>query len=298
MSNRGMLEIIQANDFFAEGDAERYAAIAHTLPFTEKPYGLEVEDFNMILENAEPIMSRVLGERVIIDHKKSGLFRKPMNDIIHFEEFHSGDEWCFVVALERNTLNLYHHSSGVKNASQDWRFNYMDLFQWNLHTNILLEPNQGVFFRPWVFHSLDRGLVQYYRLIADKKFRVLVLGNSERRSQVARDLANKVENSRLIISAEARVDQKDVDYSKDGQNRHAYRLLTMARESKKECVIIDSKCPHQFMRDIINPDVIIWINDDQSTEEFEKPVWYDNKYNTVTDDIIDDIIEKIQTKKV
>jgi len=42
------------------------------------------------------------------------------------------------------------------------------LFEWDIYTNILLEPNQGVIFRPWLFHSIENGLVQYYRLVNKK----------------------------------------------------------------------------------------------------------------------------------
>ena len=65
MSNRGMLEMIQANHFFSSDEVEKYAAIGNSLPFTEKPYGMEVDNFNVILENIEPIMSKVLGSCIV-----------------------------------------------------------------------------------------------------------------------------------------------------------------------------------------------------------------------------------------
>jgi hypothetical protein len=38
------------------------------------------------------------------------------------------------------------------------------LFEWDLKTNYLLDPGQGILFRPWLFHSFDTGLIQMFRL--------------------------------------------------------------------------------------------------------------------------------------
>jgi hypothetical protein len=150
-----MVKLIHADGFFAPGDAERYVDIVSGLNFVEKQYGYEIENFNMIFSGLEPIFSKVLGERIVIDNKRSGIFRKPINNIIHFEEFDSLNEWCFVVALQKTTLNLFYHLKkdgayrefDAKSALDDWRFNYRNMFEWDYHTNILLEPNQGIFFR-------------------------------------------------------------------------------------------------------------------------------------------------------
>jgi hypothetical protein len=72
------------------------------------------------------------------------------------------------------------------------------------------------------------------------------------------ELANNIEGTELINSMEERVKNKDIDFSEDGQLRHCYRLLKMARESSKNCVIINMACPLPKMRDILNPDIIIW----------------------------------------
>ena len=92
-----------------------------------------------------------------------------MNCIIHFEAFDSLNEWCFVVALERTTFNLYHHVSGAKSALDGYKFNYRNLFEWDYDVNILLQPNQGIFFRPWLFHSLENGIIQYYKILTEEK---------------------------------------------------------------------------------------------------------------------------------
>jgi len=42
------------------------------------------------------------------------------------------------------------------------------MMEWDVCVNIRLEANQGVIFRPWLFHSIEDGLVQYYRLLGKK----------------------------------------------------------------------------------------------------------------------------------
>jgi hypothetical protein len=144
--------------------------ISKSLPFIDKEYGLEVDQFNLTFPGLDPIFSKLVGEEVTVDDERSGIFRKPTNCLIHFESFDTLNEWCFIIALERTTFNLYNHleSFGVVNARSaldGYRWNYRNMFEWDYYTNILLEPNQGVIFRPWLFHSIENGLVQYYRLI-------------------------------------------------------------------------------------------------------------------------------------
>lgn len=310
-----MVKLIHADGFFPPGDAEKYVTITRGINFVEKQYGYEIEDFNVIFPKIEPVLGKVLGERVIVDHKRSGIFRRPMNNVIHFEEFDSLNEWCFIVALEKNTLNLLHHLADfgkgeygkvdARTALEGYKFNYRNLFEWDIHTNVLLEPNQGVFIRPWVFHSLNDGLVQYYRLISDKKFRVLVMGlPGSNRSLVASKLAENITNSKLIKSKTVREELKDIDFTYDGRMRQTYRLLTMCRDSREDCVIVDMVCPLPEMREILNPDVIVWVNDqneclvEEVNQSFVPPKEYDLKYKKITDEVISEIIEKIQSKRI
>lgn len=175
--NKAAVSLIRADGFFKPGESEAMASVVRGLNWTEKIYGQEIENFSIILPNIAPVFSKMLGEEVEVDEKHSGVFRKPMDNIVHFEHFDSLNEWCFVVALEKNTLNFFHHlkkdgafgETDAKTVLDGYQFNYRNLFEWDLHTNILLEPNQGVFFRPWLFHSLQDGIVQYYRLIGKKK---------------------------------------------------------------------------------------------------------------------------------
>jgi hypothetical protein len=304
---RTMVKLLHADNFLSPEEAQRAAGVVQGLNFTPKSYGWELENFNMVLTRLEPVMSRVLGERVVIDQQRSGVFRRPLNNVIHFEEFDSLNEWAFVCALEKTTLNLYHHidSTGTvdaESAIQGYNFNYMNLFEWELHTNILLAPSQGVFFRPWVFHSLDQGLVQYYRLKTDRKFRVLVMGPpTSERALMAQTLAEKLAGSELFRSREVRVKDKDIDYTTDGRLRQSYRMLALARNSNKNCVILDHACVLEEQRDIINPDIIVYMRGTMEWEDqnsWEEPSVYDFSFSSVCEESVAQVLDRIQTKRV
>lgn len=306
-----MVHLIHADGFFPEEAINYYVNCVRGLQFQETDYGLEIPNFNMIFPRSEPLLSYVLGERIIIDHKRSGVFRQPINNTIHFESFDSLNEWSFIIALEQTTLNLWYHlkESGMGEAGEPdawsalegWKFNYRNLMDWNIHTNIVLRPNQGVFIRPWVFRSLQNGLIQYYRLISDKKFRILVMGlPGSSRKQIVHDLSRKLNNSVVIDSMQVRQENKDIDYSPDGRMRQTYRMLTMARGKKEDYVIIDSVCPLAEQREILNCDVTVWANDGHNNADinFQEPKFYDVRCEKYTPDVLDEIIRKIQSKNI
>lgn len=177
MPDRSMVKVLLADNFFPPGDAEIYAQVADNLNFIDTEYGQEIPNFNMIFPDSNKILSKVIGEEIEIIEEKSGIFRKPLQCTVRFESFWSLDEWCFIVALEPTTFNLYYHikdgcgdfgTCDARSALDGTNFNYKNLFEWNIDVNIILQPNQGVFFRPWMFHSLEKGLVQYYRMKAKK----------------------------------------------------------------------------------------------------------------------------------
>lgn len=314
MPKRTMVKLLHADGFFANGDAEKYPLIIGNLPYIQKQYGYELQNFNMIRKGSEPLFSRVLGEKIYLDHKRSGIFRRP-SQFIHFEEYDSLDEWCFVVALEKTTFNLWNHlktglgESGqidAKSALDGWEFNYRNLLEWNIDTSITLEPNQGVFFRPWMFHSLDEGrLVQYYRLIGDRSIRVLIMGlPGAGKARLAKKLQKILPDSSVIHSSEERKKAKDIDYSVDGHLRHAYRMLELCREKKTENIIIDMSCPLEEMREILNPDIIIWLTNEDECDSieakslFQPPPFYDMKVNKVRKPHLEEMIDRIKSKRV
>ena len=193
-----------------------------------------------------------------------------------------------------------------RTALEEYRYNYQNIFEWNIHTNVILQPNDGVFIRPWMFHSLNDGLVQYFRLVADNKFRILVIGlSSSSRKEVAKTISQLIPNSKLLVSKEIREHVKDIDYSHSGLMRHADRMLDLARENVYDTVIIDMFCPLEEMRDHINPDIIIWVNDQKQVVSediniknniFQTPKKYHLKLNDCEFNY-DEILETIYCKK-
>ncbi len=166
-----MIKLLQADNFYKQEDVQTIFNIVSNLSFIEKEHGYEIDQFNFIIPNLEPVFSKLLGDEITIDEENSGIFRKP-NLRIHFEGFDNPNEWIFILALEETTFNLYNHVSNgpgskidARNVLDEYKFNYNNMLEWDCYTNILLEPNQGIIFRPWLFHSLTHErLVQIYRL--------------------------------------------------------------------------------------------------------------------------------------
>jgi hypothetical protein len=108
------------------------------------------------------MFSNVLKINVEVN-KTSGFFRIPKL-FIHFEPFETLTDWLFVVALQPSIFNIFEHESGAITALDGYEFKYRNLFEWNLKVNHILDPGQGIFFRPWLFHSFDKGLIQMFKV--------------------------------------------------------------------------------------------------------------------------------------
>ena len=315
--SRRMVKLIHADGFFPNNDAENLKNLAQGLQFVPKPYGYEIENFNLIFPDSEIILHKVLGERVIVDPKRSGVIRKPNNNAIHFENFESTEEWCFIVALEPTEVNFWHHIDPKEglgdfskadgyHALQEIKYNYSNLFEWKIHTNILLEQNQCLFFRPWVFHSLYSGMIQYYRLLADTKYRILVMGMpGSKRKSIAQKLSERIgADATLLRSYDLRHTHKDIDFSEDGRLRHCYRMLNLARESTTPVTVIDMACPLIKMRQILNPDIVVWVSNNtldknkDLDQTYVLPQMFDIECSDDSDQTIDEIIKRILSKRL
>lgn len=137
--------------------------ISNLFGYEKQEFGRELQNFNMVPDDADALFSKTLNKKLKVMRENSGIFRFP-ELFIHFEPFDSLREWIFVVAIDNSTFNIYEHQSGAKHALHGHSFNYRNLFEWDLTVNYLLTPGQGIFFRPWLFHSFDHGLVQIFRL--------------------------------------------------------------------------------------------------------------------------------------
>lgn len=151
--------------FYLQEEAERLCTVISNLQFVKTEFGQEVANFNMVADDADELFSRVLNKQVEVIKEHSGIFRQP-ELFIHFEGFDAPNEWIFAVALGHpyTTFNIFEHQSGPKNALEGYKHNYKNLFEWDLTVNYQLQPGQGIFFRPWLFHSFDHGLIQVFRL--------------------------------------------------------------------------------------------------------------------------------------
>jgi hypothetical protein len=158
-----LVKIITVDGYYTEEQARNISNITYTLQYVQKEFGKEIENFNMVPEDADTMFARMLNTGIRVDPDRSGVFRIPDN-LIHFESFAGTDEWLFAVALQTSTFNVYEHTTGVANALTDYRFNYRNMFEWDLQVNYVLKPGQGVLFRPWLFHSFDTGQIQIFRL--------------------------------------------------------------------------------------------------------------------------------------
>lgn len=157
------IKTMTIDGFYTKESADQLANAIYNLPFTDNQFGKQIENFNMVSEDIDELFSSTLNKKIEVDKDNSGVFRIPEH-FIHFEQFQSPNDWLFVVALQNSTFNVFEHQSGAKSALDGYSFNYRNLFEWNLTVNHLLEPGQGVFFRPWLFHSFDQGLIQIFRL--------------------------------------------------------------------------------------------------------------------------------------
>lgn len=159
-----LVKIMVIDGFMKRKEAENLCMITKDLKYDEYEFGHEVTNFNMVPPNANEMFSSLLGTKMEIDEENSGVFRRPVS-WIHFESFNATNEWLFFAALtESTTLNIFEHQSGATTALDGYRFNYRNLFEWDLHLNFVLKPGQGILFRPWLFHSFDGGQIQMFKL--------------------------------------------------------------------------------------------------------------------------------------
>ena len=158
------IKTMTIDGFYTVDQANELTNVVYNLQYVDKEFGQEIENFNMVPDDADQIFSTVMRKDMEVDQDRSGIFRIPTAAMIHFEGFDTQDEWLFAVALQDSTINIFEHQSGAKSALDGYQFNYRNLFEWNLTVSYLLQPGQGIFIRPWMFHAFDSGLVQIFRL--------------------------------------------------------------------------------------------------------------------------------------
>ena len=157
-----LVKTITVDGFYTQEQAKDICAATYYLEYKPTEFGKEIPNFNLVPPNMNELISDLLNTKMEVN-ENSGTFRIPQG-FIHFEGFDSTNEWLFCVALQQSTFNVFEHKSGCSNALQEYKYNYRDLFQWDLMVNHILKPGQGILFRPWLFHSFDIGQIQIFRL--------------------------------------------------------------------------------------------------------------------------------------
>lgn len=157
------IKTLTIDDFYTKEQADTLTAAVYYLGTGENDFGSDIENFNHVPENPNELFSSVLRMNVEVNEERSGVFRHPKM-FVHFEDFADSSEWIFAVALQDSTFNLFEHKTGSRSALEGFKYNYRNLFEWDLTVSYLLRPGQGILFRPWLFHSFDTGLIQMFRL--------------------------------------------------------------------------------------------------------------------------------------
>jgi hypothetical protein len=159
--DRSVLNFIHARDFYKKEDADAFRLTigSHVSKFVPTPYGLDMQNFNMTSPEDDMIFGGMLGDYVKIDEDRSGIFRMPYHNLIHFESFDNLNEWRLAVALDDNTFTTYSHTSGAKTAIDGYEFDYHNLNDWIVETVVTVRKGDAVFYRPWVFHSFEEKLI-------------------------------------------------------------------------------------------------------------------------------------------
>jgi hypothetical protein len=170
--NRSKINFIHARDYFPKGEIEEFRPWLENTNWLPSRYGTELENIHLIFRDIDLIMGKMTGDMLEVDKAASGTFRKTMHEVIHFEDFENLDDWRFVVALDPNVFKVYTHKQGWK-SHLDWAAdtdsakqepNWFDPNCWELESQIRMGLNDVLFYRPWVYHSFQDGILHYYKL--------------------------------------------------------------------------------------------------------------------------------------
>jgi hypothetical protein len=135
-------------------------------------FGKEIENINLIFENIDIILGKMSGDLLEVDRKNSGTLRKTLHEVIHFEDFEDTNDWRFVVAVDENEFKTYIHKDSFKSvldyikdeSEEKPLLDYLNIEDWETETVIKMKPNDVLFYRPWIFHSFQDGILHYYKL--------------------------------------------------------------------------------------------------------------------------------------
>lgn len=170
--NRSVINYIHARNYFPQHEVEQLRPLVQDVNWLDKKFGQEMENFNLIFNDIDLVFSKMIGDLVEIDRPNSGTLRRPLDRVIHFEDFVDLDDWRFVVAVEENEFKTYIHVDGYKSMLQyiqdpqehKPQLDYFNPEHWEMEALIRMKPNDVLFYRPWIFHSFTSGILHYYKL--------------------------------------------------------------------------------------------------------------------------------------
>lgn len=170
--NRSAINYIHARDYFPKGEIEQFRPWLENVKWVDIKFGKEIENINLIFENIDIILGKMSGDLLEVDRKNSGTLRKTLHEVIHFEDFEDTNDWRFVVAVDENEFKTYIHKDGFKSildyikdeSEEKPLLDYLNKEDWETETVIKMKPNDVLFYRPWIFHSFQDGILHYYKM--------------------------------------------------------------------------------------------------------------------------------------
>jgi len=91
------------------------------------------------------------------------------------------------------------------------------------------------------------------------RMKILIMGLSGSGKTTLAEQLHKQLPSLWLNADRVRSLYNDWDFSYSGRINQAQRMASLANVSEDEYVIIDMVCPLEEMRQIINPNIIIWV---------------------------------------
>jgi len=144
--------------------------IVSKLDYKQQTFGFEIKDFYLIPQEIDKVFSQIINKDITFG-KKSGCFRKPY-EFIHFENFEPKSFFLAIVALTDTKFYTYRHKE--KNYSQVIQLqenleefiskNCNNKSAWDITCQVNMSPGDMVLVKPWLWHSIDPGIVNVFYL--------------------------------------------------------------------------------------------------------------------------------------
>jgi hypothetical protein len=163
-----MLDYIHCSEIYDDEKIDAYIGVYESM---EKSGSVFQNNFGVCSEHKilsqehEDLFSSYLWRKVTVIESESGHLIRPHNCAIQHQNYKSMREWYFSLALEDTTFNIFYNKRTMaKTAIDSKNLNFRNILEWDYEGNILLKRNCGIFYRPWLFHSFERGLVHHFKM--------------------------------------------------------------------------------------------------------------------------------------